>query len=121
LSFGNDTVVIIISILAAIAIPTLLSARTRAYEAAAKSDARNAAAAAVSCAADNNGSYDTCDLAKLTGTYDFHRTDNVNAVVVDGAGTAADPWTITTNHTSGGDTFRFSTSTGKVQVVPAGP
>src|SRR5918995_4673022 len=95
-------VVIIIGILAAIAIPTLLAARTRAYEAAAQSDARNGAAAAVQCAADNNGNYSTCDLANLTANYDFHQTNNVNAAVTPGVGTAADPWEITTNHTSGG-------------------
>jgi type IV pilus assembly protein PilA len=107
-------VVIIIGILAAIAIPTLLSARTRAYNAAAQSDARNAAAAAVSCAADNDGSYASCDLATLTGTYDFHQTDNVNNVVAVGAGTAADPWTVTSNNTLGDTTYQFSTATGKV-------
>src|SRR5215211_6536218 len=111
-------VVIIIGVLAAIAIPTLLSARTRAYEAAAKSDARNGAAAAVSCAADNNGSYATCDLPDpLVATYDFHQTAAVNCVVVSGVGTAADPWTITCNHTSGGASFIFSTATGRVDQV----
>jgi len=108
-------VVIIIGVLAAIAIPTLLSARTRAYEAAAKSDARNAAAAAVSCAADNDGDYSTCTEDALIATYDYHETELVDTAIVAGAGTAGDPWTATSNHQNGGATFQFSTATGRVE------
>src|SRR5919199_493356 len=78
-------VVIIIGILAAIAIPTFLEQREKAWEAAAQSDLRNAAAAATSCSADNSGSYATCGT--LTGTvltfpsspdnYGFHQTTGV--------------------------------------------
>jgi hypothetical protein len=46
--FGNDTVVIIIGILAATA-----------------------------CSADNSGSYAGCDIAKLTSDYGFRQTDKV--------------------------------------------
>ena len=48
-------VIIIISILAAIAIPAFLAQRERAWEAAAQSDLRNAAAAAVSCSTQAGG------------------------------------------------------------------
>src|SRR3712207_2205862 len=48
-------VIIIIGILAAIAIPTFLAQRERAWNAAAQSELRNAAAAATSCAVDNDG------------------------------------------------------------------
>jgi Tfp pilus assembly protein PilE len=44
LLFGNDTVMIIIGILAAIAIPVFLNQQNQAREAAAQSDLRNAAA-----------------------------------------------------------------------------
>ena len=50
-------VVIIIGILAAIAIPVFLSQRAKAWHAAAASELRNAAAAATSCSADNDGAY----------------------------------------------------------------
>src|SRR5215217_1583637 len=88
-------VVIIIGVLAAIAIPTLLSARTRAYEAAAKSDARNAAAAAVSCA-------------------DDHETELVDTDITAGDGTT-NPWTAESQHQNGGAAFMFSTATGRVE------
>ena len=51
---GNNTVVIIIGILAAIAIPTFLAQRDKAVIATCKSDTRNAAEAAVLFAADND-------------------------------------------------------------------
>ena len=50
-------VIIIIGILAAIAIPAFLAQREQAWEAAAQSDLRNAAAAATSCAVPDDGSY----------------------------------------------------------------
>src|SRR5215212_8923029 len=55
-------VIIIIGILAAIAIPVFLAQREKAWEAAAKSDLRNAAAAATSCSAKNDGSYVSATL-----------------------------------------------------------
>src|ERR671916_2441303 len=54
-------VIIIIGILAAIAIPAFLAQREQAWEAAAQSDLRNAAAAAQSCAVPNDGDYTDCD------------------------------------------------------------
>jgi type IV pilus assembly protein PilA len=50
-------VIIIIGILAAIAIPVFLSQREKAWAASAASELRNAAAAATSCSADNDGAY----------------------------------------------------------------
>ena len=57
--FGNNTVIIIIGILAAIAIPTFLAQRDKATIAACRSDTRNAAEAATLVAAENNGNYST--------------------------------------------------------------
>jgi type IV pilus assembly protein PilA len=59
LSFGNNTVIVIIGILAAIAIPTFLAQREKADLAACQSDTRNAAEAAVLVAARsaNNGKF----------------------------------------------------------------
>lgn len=70
-------VVIIIGLLASIAIPTFLSQREKAQSAAVQSDLRNAATSAVACAADNNGSYETCQVAALDANYDFNPTDGV--------------------------------------------
>lgn len=58
-------VVIIIGILAAIAIPTFLAQRENAQEASAESDARNAATAAQSIGAQNDGDYSTVSQATL--------------------------------------------------------
>lgn len=71
-------VVIIIGVLASIAIPTFLAQRESAQSAAAQSDLRNAATSATACAADNNGSYDTCQTAALAASYDFNPTDRVS-------------------------------------------
>ena len=110
-------VIIIIGILAAIAIPTFLSQREKAWEAAAQSDLRNAAAAATSCSADNSGSYATCGT--LTGTdldfagdpdsYGFHQSADVefsNLVTEDTR------WAVDAVNTNGGDTFYYDTENG---------
>ncbi len=70
-------VVIIIGILAAIAIPVFIGQRYQARDAAAQSDQRNAAAAATACSADNSGSFDGCDIARLSADYGFRKTDKV--------------------------------------------
>ena len=56
-------VIIIIGILAAIAIPAFLAQREQAWEAAAQSDLRNAAAAATSCSVPDDGDFTHCDTA----------------------------------------------------------
>lgn len=70
-------VVIIIGILAAIAIPTFLSQRANAQDAAAQSDLRNAAGAAQSCSADNNGDFSNCYAEGELDDYGFNVTDGV--------------------------------------------
>ena len=104
-------VVIIIGILAAIAIPVFLNQRNKAYEAAAKSDLRNGAAAAQSCMADNNGSYASCDLATLNAApYSWHHTTGVAAAVTTHT---ADQWVATTT-SQNGTVFTFDSDVGKV-------
>ena len=107
-------VVIIIGILAAIAIPAFLSQRTRAQEGAAKSDLRNAAAAATSCFSKNGGSYTTptvCNEAELKANHGFNESDRVDVVV---AAPTADVWTATSKHAGAPTTFSFSSATGKI-------
>lgn len=107
-------VVIIIGILAAIAIPVFLSQRTSAYEAAAKSDLRNAAAA-TSCSADNDGSYATCLKPLLVSDYGFNESADVTVTVPT---PTADVWTATAVNDNGGASYSFTTADGKVTEVP---
>jgi type IV pilus assembly protein PilA len=67
-------VIIIISILAAIALPTFLAQRDKANAAACRSDTRNAAEAAVLHAADNDGSFAGVDAAGALEAQGFNQT-----------------------------------------------
>jgi type IV pilus assembly protein PilA len=113
-------VVIIIGILAAIAIPIFLNQRTQAQAAAVESDLRNAAAAATSCSADNNGSYNVagnvCNIANLDANYGFNPTDGVNIPV--GAETVtATRWAVNANHSANtGATARYFDTAAGSQV-----
>ena len=98
-------VVIIIGILAAIAIPTFLSQRNKAQDAAAQSDLRNAASAAQSCAADNNGDFSTCSTATELKSYGFNSSDNVNYTP---AATASADYFAATATSQAGNTFSFT-------------
>jgi type IV pilus assembly protein PilA len=115
-------VCIIIGVLAAIAIPAFLAQRERAWEAAAQSDLRNAAAAAVSCATSNGGPFN--GAAPLEDCYDITILDaygyNVSpqvTVTPDDTG-APDVWAATSVNTNGGDTFTFNSDDGVVTRVP---
>src|SRR5688500_5477317 len=83
-------VVIIIGILAAIAIPTFLAQRDAARVATVESDVRNAAAAATSCSAANDGSYATCNTTAALQAFDFNPSDGVDWTTASYAGTDAD-------------------------------
>src|SRR5215204_3109892 len=108
-------VIIIIGVLAAIAIPVFLAQREKAWEAAAKSDLRNAAAGATSCSADNDGSFITaaidCTDPGTLETYGYNKTTDVTLT----AGGQADGttwWGRTTNDLDDGTTFSFYTDVG---------
>lgn len=115
-------VVIIIGILAAIAIPAFLSQRTRAENASAESDLRNAAAAATSCFSDNNGSYTTptanaCTVANLGTRYGFNATPGVT--VGDDTADTSDTWTATSSHNNASTvTYTYNSDNGTVVEVP---
>ncbi len=111
-------VVIIIGILAAIAIPVFLSQRTNAYEAAARSDLRNASAAATSCAADNDGVYTTCLKPLLASDYGFNESADVTVTV---PAPSADVWTATAVNDNGGASYSFTTADGRVTEVAPTP
>ena len=84
-------VIIIIGILAAIAIPVFLNQRQKGWEAAVKSDLRNAATAQETYLTENN-TY-TNNVDGLVGTYGFKYSDDKNY----SGGVATINATITTN------------------------
>jgi len=61
-------VILIIGILAAIAIPSFINQKSKANDAAAKTQARTAQTAAETIATDNNGAYTNVTLANLQTT-----------------------------------------------------
>jgi len=91
-------VIAIIGILAAIAIPQFSSYRTRGYNTAAKSDAKNAYTAAQAYFSDNpSASVATTDID------DYGYTQSAD-VTIGGSGVAS-ALTITATHTSGDATY----------------
>ena len=102
-------VVIIIGVLAAIAIPTFLEQRERAWEAAAKSDLRNAAAAATSCSVEDGGDYTACGTVADITAFGFNKTDDVDFNAM--TGTTTD-WSAETQHSLDDTTYVFDTANG---------
>src|SRR5215207_1701604 len=92
-------VIIIIGILAAIAIPVFLAQRERAWEAAAQSDLRNAAAAATSCSAadGNDGSFANC--AATVAILEPHGYNPSADVTITAVQNNADGWAARTTNT----------------------
>ena len=106
-------VILIIAILAAIAIPTFLAQRERAWEAAAQSDLRNAAAAATSCSTQNGGSYANCTATVVTaGANNDLREFGFNPtaqVTINGVNGNANNWSAAMEHSLGGSAYTFAT------------
>jgi type IV pilus assembly protein PilA len=98
-------VIIIIGILAAIAIPSFLSQRKKGWEAASKSELRNAAVAQESYFTENAGY--TTTLANLT-TEGFNSSTNVTLSLISASTTA---YCMSAVHNSGGATY-YLTNTG---------
>jgi len=110
--FGNNTVVIIIGILAAIAIPTFLSQRLKAQRATCDSDTRNAATAAVSYGVETNGVYtNLTDVAQLEAN-GFNQSPG--GYVTDPDPVDADTFVVDTTCASPGDTAQFNSDVGHV-------
>ena len=121
-------VIIIIAILAAIAIPTFLAQRERAWEAAARSDLRNAAAAATSCSAEFDGSFAACDDAVELTDAGYNKTDNPDVVLTFPVAATDTRWVGRTETTEDdGTQFQFDTDApagtpqGQVYCVPGTP
>jgi type IV pilus assembly protein PilA len=102
-------VVIIIGILAAIAIPTFLNQRERAWNAAAQSELRNMASAATSCSVENGGAYNApnnCHDVAVLRNFGWTDDSNVNQTITS---SGADVWSATATHVNGGNTYTFTT------------
>ena len=112
-------VVIIIGILAAIAIPTFLAQRERAWEAAAQSDLRNAAAAATSCSVAASGSYVNCATEAQLTAFGWNKTD---AVTYTNVAATTTRWAATTKHSLDDTVYTFDTAAGgQVRCTAACP
>jgi type IV pilus assembly protein PilA len=104
-------VIIIIGILAAIAIPTFLSQREKGWEAAVKSDLRNAATAQESYFTDASAYAPDDDFTDGFGldAEGYNQSANVT-LVVQSATTSA--YCMSAQHDSGGALFYISSTTG---------
>ena len=117
-------VIIIIGVLAAIAIPTFLNQREKAWQATAQSDLRNAAGAATSCSADQDGDYTGCEPANL-GPFGFNKSQHV--VFSDLVATPGQWAATATYDLDDGTLYRFDTDDpdanlrGQVYCIPGSP
>lgn len=112
--------IIIIGVLAAIAIPAFLAQREQAWEAAAQSDLRNAAAAATSCAVPDDGDYTACNDVPELQAFGFRPTDGVTLDPINGD---IDSWDAIAEHDlDDGTQYEFDTAAGsRVECVAGTP
>ena len=102
-----------------VAAPNVAPPSEASWEAAAKTDLRNAAMAASACYADY-GSYFNCTTIALLVPYGFNPTDGV---VVNGMNGDASNWSASMQHSSGGRAYTYATfgaNSGQVVEVPRG-
>lgn len=104
-------VVVIIGILAAIAIPRFASTKGKAFDAAAKTDLRNAMTAQEAYYSDNQTYAD--DAADL----DFDGTANVTTSVDAGD---AGGYAMCAQHSESGNGWRIDSDTGEIEIDAAG-
>jgi type IV pilus assembly protein PilA len=107
-------VILIVGILAAIAIPALLTQKTKASDAAAKSQVRTAETAMESCSTDNSGSYIPCEKEKLV-TIEPSLTDSSSATLTIGS-VGSSSYEVTSASATTKDKFSIKrTSTGTIE------
>ncbi len=106
-------VILIIGILAAIAIPAFLNQRSKAYDAAAKSQVKTAQTAEETYATDHNGTYSSTlsDLVAIEPTLGDTGSGS-SLTTVTGNGTAG--YTLTSTAQSSGDTYTIVSTNGVV-------
>ncbi|HEX3520447.1 MAG TPA: type II secretion system protein [Solirubrobacteraceae bacterium] len=111
-------VILIIGILAAIAIPSFLSQKSKATDAQAKELARTAQTTAETIATDNNGSYTKVGTAKELHAYEPSivegtGTPTKEAWITGAASAASTEYSVTATSTSG-DTFTITNKGGVI-------
>ena len=107
-------VILIIGILAAIAIPSFLSQKSKATDAQAKELARTAQTTIETCATDNSGLYTNCTLAELEKYEPSLKTNAAKEAAIETVTPAATGYTIVAKSTSG-DKFTLARSaTGEI-------
>jgi type IV pilus assembly protein PilA len=117
-------VILIIGILAAIAIPSFLNQKSKAYDASAKELARTAETTAETIATDNGGSYSSLSLAQMNSYEATIQTaaGGGNAYLSTASGTA-NTYTVTATANNTNDTFtivRASNGTISRTCAPVG-
>jgi type IV pilus assembly protein PilA len=110
-------VILIIGILAAIAIPSFLNQRAKAYDAAAKSNIVTAQTAEETYATDNDGSY----TSSLTALQNIEPALKNAPLVTPASGTASYTLTaVSTGPSGGSDTFVMTDNSGTVSRTCTG-
>jgi type IV pilus assembly protein PilA len=104
-------VILIIAILAAVAIPTFLNQRGKAYDSNAQSMVKNMQTAEETFATNNNGTY-TGTLSDLTGVDPSIRAGNGVTPTVTGGTGSTTGYTVVATATSTGDAFTITESNG---------
>jgi type IV pilus assembly protein PilA len=99
-------VILIIGILAAIAIPSFLNQKSKANDAAAKSQARTAETAAETSSTDNNGSYEKVTAAELK-VIEPTLAEVTSATLTTGAA-AKETYSVTSTSVATGDAFTIT-------------
>lgn len=110
------TVILIIGVLAAIAIPSFLNQTSKAYDASAKELAHDALIAAETYSTDHNGSYAGLTLASLPA-YDatIQITSGTGGAYVQSVSNAtASGYSITTTGANGNETFTITRLNGAI-------
>ncbi len=103
-------VILIIGILAAIAIPSFLSQKSKATDAQAKELVRTAETTIETCGTDYSGNYENCTKAKLEEYEPSLKTNSAKEAYIEKVEPTANAYTIVGKSTSG-DTFTIARST----------
>ena len=106
-------VILIIGILAAIAIPAFLNQRGKAYDAAAKSQAKTMQTAIETYATDNNGDYTGATLTKLQAI-EPTLSDTSSATPGAPSGLSTSGYTVSSTAKNTGDKFFITNASGQV-------